>query len=155
MPGLIISEETIVPKVTVSEDTNVNQVSVEEGAEFPNRIGVNGRHPFIGSNGNWWSYDDVTRIPYDTGVAATDEELLQLVDGLTLRVDTIEESISDILQKPDEVQEFDTYLLFPNLGRPKTIYIDLTANKSYRWDIDNLKYYILNDESFDIINGGN
>ncbi|MHC1781025.1 MAG: hypothetical protein AB9922_12400 [Bacteroidales bacterium] len=154
MPGLIISEETIVPKVTVSEDTNVSQVSAEEEAEFPNRIGVNGRHPYIGQNKNWWSYDDITRLPYDTGVAATDEELLQLVDGLSLRVDTIEESISEILQKPDEVQEFETYFHFPNLGKSKVIYIDLATNKSYRWDAENLKYYTLNDESFDIINGG-
>jgi hypothetical protein len=155
MPGLIISEESNVSKVSITENVKVNQISLDEESGIPNRIGLNGKSPFIGPNGNWFSYNDITRQPYDTGIQASDEEIIQEVDGLKTRVGAVENSINEILQKPEDIQPYSTFLLFPNLGKEGIIYIDESENKSYRWDFDNLKYYILNDESFDVINGGN
>lgn len=46
---------------------------------------------------------------------------------------------------------------FPNIGSNKNIYIAEKENKTYRWDENNLKYYIIGSDYNDIkvINGGN
>lgn len=56
----------------------------------------------------------------------------------------------------DCILEFNTYLVFPNIGVTHTIYVDLNANKLYRWDENNLTYYIVGSDynDIDIINGG-
>lgn len=79
--------------------------------------------------------------------AVADEELKS-------RVDVVETTLEDLLQK-EVIIERESYLMFPTLGESNTIYIDTNTNKSYRWDVINLKYYILSDESFKIIDGGN
>lgn len=52
------------------------------------------------------------------------------------------------------IQE-DTYLKFPTVGNPHTLYIDTTRNTIYRWDENDLKYYIIVDsyENIDVIDG--
>lgn len=57
----------------------------------------------------------------------------------------------------DIVQQYKTYLEFPSIGDPKILYIDAAANKSYRWDDDNLKYFVVGSdyEQIKIIDGGN
>ena len=136
----IIIEDTIEAYRIITEDTIV----------LPFRVGVdglNGKSPYIGANKNWWEYDDTLKVYIDTGIAATNEVL-------NSRVGVVETTLEDLLQK-EVVIEKESYLLFPTLGEGNTIYIDTNTNKSYRWDATNLKYYILNDESFEIINGGN
>lgn len=44
----------------------------------------------------------------------------------------------------------DTYLNFPAIGDESVIYIDKTANKTYRWDDNSLKYYVIGSDYNDI-----
>lgn len=145
--AIIIEEEILVNKVETSDDVSVMTMNVDDESSLPNRYGLNGKSPYIGANKNWWEYDDALMTYIDTGIAATDEELKS-------RVGVVETTLEDLLQK-EVVIERESYLLFPTLGEGNTIYIDTNTNKSYRWDATNLKYYILNDESFEIIDGGN
>ncbi len=145
--AIIIEEEILVNKVETSDDVSVMTMNVDDESSLPNRYGLNGKSPYIGANKNWWEYDDALMTYIDTGIAATDEELKS-------RVGMVETTLEDLLQK-EVVIERESYLLFPTLGEGNTIYIDTNTNKSYRWDATNLKYYILNDESFEIIDGGN
>ena len=50
----------------------------------------------------------------------------------------------------DAVVQKDSYLEFPTIGNEATIYIDRTANKSFRWDNDGLKYYVVGSDYKDI-----
>lgn len=145
--AIIIEEEILVNKVETSDDVSVMTMNVDDESSLPNRYGLNGKSPYIGANKNWWEYDDTLMAYIDTGIAATDEELKS-------RVGVVETTLEDLLQK-EVVIERESYLLFPTLGESNTIYIDTNTNKSYRWDSTNLKYYTLNDESFEIIDGGN
>jgi hypothetical protein len=54
-------------------------------------------------------------------------------------------------------QQYATHYEFPNVGKPGIIYIDVTANKTYRWDEEQLKYYCVGSDYQDIkiIYGGN
>lgn len=59
-----------------------------------------------------------------------------------------------ITKNRDTVLEFSSSLQFPTVGNVNTIYIDKSADKTYRWDNDTLKYYPLNDyENIKIIDG--
>lgn len=44
----------------------------------------------------------------------------------------------------------DTYLQFPTVGNEKTLYIGTTENKTYRWDSEQLKYYVVGSDWHDI-----
>ena len=57
----------------------------------------------------------------------------------------------------EAIEQFDTYLLFPNVGKSSILYVDQGANKAYRWDEETLKYYVVGSDYLDIkiINGGN
>lgn len=58
------------------------------------------------------------------------------------------------LKESESVLEYDSSLLFPTTGKSKCLYVDKTADKIYRWDDTELKYYSLNDlENIEIING--
>lgn len=60
----------------------------------------------------------------------------------------------EIENSKDTVQEYPSSLQFPTIGKPQTIYIDKSSNKSYRWDDTDLKYYRLDDyENIELING--
>ncbi len=75
------------------------------------------------------------------------------IDNLSNRVSDMETSISELLEEPEEIQPYPSYLNFPNVGSDKVLYIDTTENKSYRWDSVNLKYFIINEIDIEIING--
>lgn len=49
----------------------------------------------------------------------------------------------------------DTYLQFPTIGDKETIYVSTVDNRSYRFDVDELKYYCIgsNYDEINIING--
>lgn len=59
--------------------------------------------------------------------------------------------------RADLVRQFKTYLEFPSLGTEKTIYMDAAANKAYRWDEVEKKYYVVGSDygQIKIIDGGN
>ena len=60
----------------------------------------------------------------------------------------------EIENSKDTVQEYISFLQFPTIGKPQTIYIDKSNNKSYRWDDTDLKYYRLDDYTeIELING--
>lgn len=63
----------------------------------------------------------------------------------------VEVAISDVVVSKA------SYLEFPTIGKDGTIYIDIEANATYRWDGDNLKYYCVGRDykEIEIINGGN
>ena len=54
-------------------------------------------------------------------------------------------------------QSYNSVYEFPNIGDTGVFYIDVGANKIYRWDPDNLKYYCVGSdyEQVNCINGGN
>lgn len=54
------------------------------------------------------------------------------------------------------VEQFSSTLAFPSVGKIDMIYIDMSTNKSYRWDLDNSNYYIIGSDYTDIkvISGG-
>ena len=59
-----------------------------------------------------------------------------------------------IEQARDTVLEYPSSLQFPTIGKENTIYIDVSSDKTYRWDDNDLKYYPLNDyENIKIIDG--
>lgn len=59
-----------------------------------------------------------------------------------------------IEQARDTVLEYPSSLQFPTIGKENTIYIDVSSDKTYRWDDNDLKYYPLDDyENIKIIDG--
>ena len=56
----------------------------------------------------------------------------------------------------ETVKQYTSYLEFPVLGNEATLYIDKTAERSYRWDVDKQKYYCVgtNYEEIEILDGG-
>lgn len=88
-----------------------------------------GKSPKIGSNGNWFTFDEDAMEYVDTGVAARGES-------------------ESVVQK-------NSYLDFPNVGQSEgKIYIDKSTNTVYRWDDVDKKYYVVSISRIDIINGG-
>ena len=58
--------------------------------------------------------------------------------------------LNDILDSLIERQSYVGIINFPNVGKPGNIYIDTLANKSYRWDDTDLKYYCIGSDYNDI-----
>lgn len=80
-------------------------------------------------------------IAVANGFVGTEQEWLQTLNS---------EKVTAVISK-------NTYLEFPNQGDSNCIYIDITANKTYRWDSTDLKYYVIGSDYTDInvIDGGN
>lgn len=57
---------------------------------------------------------------------------------------------------PSLVIQRDSYLNFPSVGSLEFLYIDISANKTYRWDEVEGKYFVVGSNYGDIkiINGG-
>lgn len=72
------------------------------------------------------------------GLAVTQTELKKYIDK------QIEDSIAETV-----VQE-DSFLKFPVVGKKDAVYIDTTTNKSYRFDEEKLKYYVIGTDYEDI-----
>lgn len=54
------------------------------------------------------------------------------------------------------VIEASTFLEFPSVGQPRKLYVDKSANKTYRWDEEELRYICIggNYEDITLIFGG-
>ena len=58
----------------------------------------------------------------------------------------LDETLNYIKKYIDNQQEIiphASYTLFPSVGKVNAIYIDTTTNAIYRWDDDQIKYYVL------------
>lgn len=75
------------------------------------------------------------------------------IDNLSNRVSNMETSLSELMEEPEEIQQYLSYLNFPNVGSDKVLYIDTSENQSYRWDPVNLKYFKISEINIEIING--
>lgn len=73
------------------------------------------------------------------GLETYTEEIKKLIRQM------INESSDDF-----EIVTADTYLEFPLIGNEDKLYIDSGANKTYRWDDTNLKYYCVGSDYDDI-----
>ena len=58
--------------------------------------------------------------------------------------------LDDILNSFMTKQQYEGIINFPNIGDPECLYIDTLANKTYRWDDVNLKYYCIGSDYNDI-----
>lgn len=49
-----------------------------------------------------------------------------------------------------------TYFEFPNIGDTKSLYVDTTNNRIFRWNGEDLKYYCIGSDytEIEVINGG-
>lgn len=45
---------------------------------------------------------------------------------------------------------FNSYLEFPTVGKAGTLYLDTASNKLYRWNGDDLHYYVVGSDYLDI-----
>ena len=65
-------------------------------------------------------------------------------------------SDDNIPDSAKNVETYNTFASFPSVGRQNVLYISKQENKSYRWDDDNVKYYVVGSdyEDIEIINGG-
>lgn len=72
-------------------------------------------------------------------------------DGLSVLVGEIKGYLQNkITESKDSVLEYTSSLYFPTTGKKNTVYIDKQKNKSYRWDDDNVKYYVIGSDYNDI-----
>lgn len=83
-----------------------------------------------------------------------DEEIANdnptIIQDFERRITTLEEQVVET------ITEYDSYLLFPTVGKKGILYIDKEENCSYRYDEENLKYYCIGTDykQIEIINGG-
>lgn len=74
--------------------------------------------------------------------------------------------INKILQRTDDytdgktsevITQYQSIYNFPSIGDKHKIYIDKNTNQTYRWDDENLKYYCISSDIYniEIISGGN
>ena len=78
-------------------------------------------------------------------------------EGLDIYNSELLKHINDLIEKSkDTVLEYTSSLQFPTVGKTKTIYVDITASKIYRWDDDNIKYYCIGSDynNINLINCG-
>lgn len=53
-------------------------------------------------------------------------------------------------QPAEQVVTKTSYLEFPSIGNESVIYIDKTANRTYRWDDTDFKYYVVGSDYHEI-----
>nr|DAZ34069.1 MAG TPA: hypothetical protein [Caudoviricetes sp.] len=79
------------------------------------------------------------------------------LDGLQWYDGWIKDYISKQIKENEKqvVINEDSYLQFPTIGSPECLYVDTTANKIYRWDDANLKYFTVGSDynEIEIIDG--
>ena len=84
-------------------------------------------------------------------MATTYDKLIDL-PGLEVYTDEVQKLIKKMISESSdfEIVTKDSYLDFPITGSQNKIYIDKTNNRTYRYDEDNLKYYIIGSDWDDI-----
>ena len=77
--------------------------------------------------------------------------------GVTPRAELLLEETKKFVEEYGfQVIPATTVFEFPNIGKEHCLYVDTTANKTYRWNNDDLKYYCVGSdyEAIEIVNGG-
>ena len=84
-------------------------------------------------------------------MATTYDKLIDL-PGLEVYTDEVQKLIKKMISESSdfEIVTKHSYLDFPITGSQNKIYIDKTNNRTYRYDEDNLKYYIIGSDWDDI-----
>lgn len=135
-------------------------------AKLPNLEVKNGQMIFVKDTRSLYLDMGNIRTPYhDITILQTDsarENLLAPTAGFYFCVSTdilwyYQDNWIQITNQPSaQVVTKSSYLDFPSVGNESVIYIDKTANKTYRWDDDNLKYYVIgsNYNDIDLIDAG-
>lgn len=89
---------------------------------------------------------------------AEEKKFLDLL-GTSYLKDKIVECLKDYTGKKvsEIITYYDSIYNFPNVGNSNYIYIDKSANKTYRWDDNEIKYYCIGSDynEIDMIDGGN
>ncbi len=69
---------------------------------------------------------------------------------------TVVDSKAKTIEVRLKTQQYNSKFEFPNIGNPAVEYIDKTANRTYRWDEENMKYYCIGSDynEIKVINGG-
>lgn len=172
----VVLEDVIVEQIHIADDScSVEEVVIEDTAGLPNRIGVDGVTPHIGENGNWFIGEEDTgspATPYQQYLQVTTDnpplseedwanpmpivkrQIDELDQKLSGRIDTIEQEIEELINEPEEIQQYSGFLTFPNIGSSAVLYIDILTTQTYRWDDTLLKYFEVNQLNINIINGG-
>ncbi len=140
---IVVESSVYLTDVEVESIINLMQMDVEVESLIPAIVGQRGKS----------AYESYLAITTDQP-PLTEEEWAQLIPTLKAQVNNLETSLDVLKEEPEEIQQFNSYLNFPNLGNSNVLYIDSTENESYRWDSENLKYYAINKIDIQIINGG-
>lgn len=77
--------------------------------------------------------------------------------GVTSKAELLLEETKKFVEEYGfQVIQATTVFEFPNIGKEHCLYVDTTANKTYSWNNDDLKYYCVGSdyEAIEIVNGG-
>lgn len=89
-------------------------------------------------------------------MAITNHEKYMSLAGMEYYTDEVKKLIRQMINESSdfEIITANSYLNFPIVGSKDKLYIDKTNNKTYRYDEDNLKYFIIGSdyEDIDLIN---
>ena len=136
-------------KVISTVDARLSELSIKNGQ----MIFVKDTHSLYLDMGNIRTqYHDITILQTES----IRKELLAPTAGFyfCLSSDVLwyyQEKWIQITNQPTaQVVTRDSYLNFPSIGSESVIYVDKTANKSYRWDDNDLKYYVIGSDYNDI-----
>lgn len=74
-------------------------------------------------------------------------------EGLSVLVSKMQDYVE---QASVAVKSYTSLMNFPTIGETEYLYVDVTNNKSYRWDDDNLKYICIGSdwEQIEVVDGG-
>ena len=72
--------------------------------------------------------------------------------GMQVYTEEVKKLIEKMIADSSEFEFItaDSYLNFPIIGDVDKLYVDSGANKTYRWDDTNLKYYCIGSDYEDI-----
>lgn len=68
------------------------------------------------------------------------------LDNLSVYDEEIKKYFQKQLQEFSLIIQEDSFLKFPTIGSEGNLYIDTTANKTYRWSDTELKYYVVGSD---------
>ena len=138
---MIIVESTVyLSNVEVESIVNLMKIDVEVETLFPVIIGKSAYRSYLTTTSD---------IP-----PLSEEEWSSLFVNLKTDVQNLKSDIDILKNDPEKIQPYDSYLLFPNIGKVNILYLDKYENESYRWDDTLLKYFLINEIDIQIINGG-
>ena len=115
----------------------------------------NGTLKYKDKQGNeyvWYPVTKVQNVIGLTNVLSNKQDALTAGDGVQIQNNVISIDRSGI---SGSVFTAASLYDFPSVGNSTFLYVDQSRNKIYRWDPDNLKYYVVGSDYDDIevVNG--